>query len=76
MFGISGAELVTIAIIAVVIAGPERLPAYAQRLGQFIADARRQLQALRKEHSVDDILEESGINDIKNDFDSLRDRMR
>lgn len=40
MFGINGWEIVLLALIAVFVLGPERLPEYAQKLAQFIKKAR------------------------------------
>ncbi|MFT4468279.1 Sec-independent protein translocase TatB [Arthrobacter sulfonylureivorans] len=36
MFGINGSELIILAILAVVILGPERLPEYAAQLAKFV----------------------------------------
>ncbi len=40
MFGINGAEFLIIALIAVVVIGPERLPRYAEQLGQWVRNLR------------------------------------
>ena len=40
MFGINGWEVVLLALIAVFVLGPERLPEYAQKLAQLIKKAR------------------------------------
>lgn len=40
MFGINGWEIVLLALIAVFVLGPERLPEYAQKLAQAIKKAR------------------------------------
>ncbi|GAA4120384.1 hypothetical protein GCM10022415_21930 [Knoellia locipacati] len=40
MFGINGWEIVLLALIAVFVLGPERLPEYAQKLAQMIKKAR------------------------------------
>lgn len=40
MFGINGAEFLIIALIAVVVVGPERLPRYAEQLGQWVRNLR------------------------------------
>lgn len=40
MFGINGWEIVLLALIAVFVLGPERLPEYAQKLAQLIKKAR------------------------------------
>lgn len=60
MFGINGSELIILAILAVVILGPERLPEYAAQLGRFVkqlktmaAGAKEQL----REEVGDDIVD-------------------
>lgn len=40
MFGINGAELIVLLVIAVVVVGPERLPRYAEQLGAWVRSAR------------------------------------
>lgn len=40
MFGINGAEFLVIALIAVVVVGPERLPRYAEQLGRWVRGLR------------------------------------
>ncbi|MCT9001406.1 twin-arginine translocase TatA/TatE family subunit [Microbacterium memoriense] len=42
-FGIDGDKLLLIAIVAVLLVGPERLPKYAEALGQFTVRAREWL---------------------------------
>lgn len=40
LFGINGSELLVLALIAVVVLGPEKLPSYAQKLAGFIKSLR------------------------------------
>jgi sec-independent protein translocase protein TatB len=42
VFGINGSELIILAVLAVIVLGPERLPEYAAQLGRFV----RQLRAM------------------------------
>jgi len=60
VFGINGSELIILAILAVVILGPERLPEYASQLARFVkqlktmaAGAKEQL----REEVGDDIVD-------------------
>jgi sec-independent protein translocase protein TatB len=60
VFGINGSELIILAILAVVILGPERLPEYAAQLARFVkqlktmaAGAKEQL----REEVGDDIVD-------------------
>lgn len=41
MLGINGGEFVVLAILAVLILGPEKLPEYAQQLGRLVRELRR-----------------------------------
>lgn len=41
MFSVSPAELVTIAVVALVVFGPQRLPEIARRAGRIIRDVRK-----------------------------------
>ncbi|HET8795086.1 MAG TPA: twin-arginine translocase TatA/TatE family subunit, partial [Arthrobacter sp.] len=38
MFGINGLEFVVLAVIAVLVIGPERLPEYAAQLGRLVKE--------------------------------------
>lgn len=40
MFGINGAEFLILAVLAVVVVGPERLPAYAEQLARWVRSLR------------------------------------
>jgi sec-independent protein translocase protein TatB len=40
VFDINGWELILLAVLAVVVLGPERLPDYAAKLGRFVRQAR------------------------------------
>ena len=49
MFDIGFWELVIIAIIALIIIGPERLPQFARDAGRFIAKIRKYVQSAKRE---------------------------
>lgn len=49
MFDIGFWELVVIAIVALIVFGPERLPQFARRAGYWIGRARRQIHTIRAE---------------------------
>lgn len=40
MFGINGSELIVLALVAVVVLGPEKLPEYTRKLAQMIKKVR------------------------------------
>jgi len=41
VLGINGTELIILAVIAVIVLGPERLPEYAAQLARFVKQVRR-----------------------------------
>lgn len=49
MFGISGGELFFIAIIALIVLGPERLPKVARMAGMWVRRARAQWNSVKDE---------------------------
>ena len=49
MFGISGGELFFIAIIALIVLGPERLPKVARMAGMWVRRARTQWDSVKDE---------------------------
>lgn len=49
MFGVSFTELVVIAIVALLLFGPDELPKIARTAGKFMAEFRRHSDSLRRE---------------------------
>lgn len=49
MFGINLPEFTVIAVIALIVIGPERLPRYAETLGRLVRDGRRMAMGLREQ---------------------------
>lgn len=49
MFGVSFTEIVVVALVALLLFGPDELPRIAKTLGRFMGDFRRQSDSLRKE---------------------------
>ena len=49
MLGMNGGELVIIAVIALLVIGPERLPHYAQQLGRLVRELRRMATGAREQ---------------------------
>ncbi|WP_026546020.1 Sec-independent protein translocase subunit TatB [Arthrobacter sp. 35/47] len=49
MFGINGYEFLLLAIIAVIVLGPERLPEYASQLAQLVKGLRRMATGAREQ---------------------------
>lgn len=61
MFGINGAEFAVLALIALIVVGPERLPAYAEQLGRWVRSLRGFLSTA-KERVADELGE--GAEDV------------
>lgn len=68
MFGISFSELLLIFVIALVIFGPEQLPAIARKAGQFIGSIKRLQNNLSEQLYQQSGLEQ--INQIKDELNS------
>jgi sec-independent protein translocase protein TatB len=49
VFGINGGEFILLAIIAVMVLGPERLPQYAAQLGRLVRELRRMATGAREQ---------------------------
>lgn len=47
MLGINGGELIILAVLAVLVLGPERLPEYAAQLGRLVIELRRMATGAR-----------------------------
>jgi sec-independent protein translocase protein TatB len=57
MFGIGAQELVVVALIALVVFGPRRLPQMARELGHFVSEARHSIDEFKEELSSEDVNE-------------------
>jgi sec-independent protein translocase protein TatB len=49
MFGVNLSEAAIIAVIALIVIGPERLPHYAEQLGRLVREGRRMALGLREQ---------------------------
>lgn len=52
MFGLNFTELVVILGVALLVLGPERLPAFSQKLGRTLNDLKRQFDDFSREMSL------------------------
>ena len=79
MFGIGFYEIVLIAIVAMVVVGPKRLPYALRTVGRAIGAFRNALTELRKEVAFDDVVSEvsrplrEGIAEAHKGIGSLKD---
>lgn len=66
MFDISFTELIVIGIVALVVIGPERLPAVARTAGYFLGRARRYVEQVKR-----DLNEEVELDSLRKLRDSM-----
>jgi len=55
MFGLSLTEIVVVAVVALLVLGPERIPGVARSLGKILADLRRAVDEVKFEFNLHDI---------------------
>ena len=71
MFDVGFWEIAIIALIALIILGPERLPRAARTIGLWVGKARRTLSEVKRD--IDRELDASELKDIKNIKEDLKD---
>ena len=71
MFDVGFWEIAIIALIALIILGPERLPRAARTIGLWVGKARRTLSEVKRD--IDRELDASELKDIKNIKDDFKD---
>lgn len=70
MFDISFVELLTVGVVALVVLGPERLPAAARTVGGLLRRARSSWQSVR-----DEFEREVAASGVRRNVDGLREQM-
>lgn len=68
--GIGGGEYLLIAIVALVVVGPERLPMLLNKLGKMVAKARNMANEFRA--SFDEMARQSELDELRKEVDALR----
>ena len=74
MFGISFGELLVIAAVALVVLGPERLPAVARTLGQLVRKFQALSHTLRAEFERE--LQQADLQALRQELETEREAMR
>ncbi len=65
-FGIGSAELLMIAIIALIVVGPKDLPKLLKTLGKYVAKIKSMARDFQGH--IDDATREAGVDDLKSEF--------
>ncbi|HEU5073041.1 MAG TPA: Sec-independent protein translocase protein TatB, partial [Polyangiaceae bacterium] len=64
MFGISFSEIAVIAVIALVVVGPHKLPGMLRTMGLWVRKIRKMTTEVRAQTGIDEILREEGIDGV------------
>jgi sec-independent protein translocase protein TatB len=64
VFGVSLTELALIAVIMLIIVGPQKLPKLLRTVGEWIGKLRRLTTEVRAQTGIDDILRQEGIDGV------------
>lgn len=62
MFGVSFGEIVLVAVVALVVVGPRRLPQILGTMGQWVGRLRRMVTEMRRQTGIDEILRAEGLH--------------
>jgi sec-independent protein translocase protein TatB len=68
--GIGGLEYLVIAVVALVVVGPERLPLLLRKLGKLVAKARGMANEFRS--SFDEMARQSELDELRKEVEALR----
>ena len=68
--GIGGGEYLVIAIVALLVVGPERLPLLLRKLGKMVAKARGMANEFRS--SFDEMARQSELDELRKEVEALR----
>jgi len=71
LFGISFTELTLVAIVALIVVGPQKLPYMLGTLGKWIGKLRRMSTEVRRQTGIDDLLREEGLGGGLNELRGL-----
>ena len=65
MFGVSFIEIALVALVALVVVGPQKLPGMMRTAGEWMGRLRRMTSDMRAQTGIDDILREEGIDGVR-----------
>lgn len=61
MFGLSLAEILLLAVVAIVVVGPRNVPTLMRQAGRWVAKIRRMSFELRSQSGLDDLIRQEGL---------------
>ncbi len=71
MFGISFTEIAVIAMVALVVVGPQKLPGMLRTVGGWVGKLKRLTTEVRQQTGIDEILRMEGIDGGMNELRSI-----
>lgn len=74
MFDITSSKLLILAIVALIVVGPKDLPVLLRTVGKYLGVIRRHANEFRAQ--FDEALREAELDQLRKDFDSVRNEMR
>jgi Tat protein translocase TatB subunit len=64
VFGVSFLELALVAVVALMVVGPKKLPTLMRTLGEWVGKIRKMTTEMRAQTGIDDILRQEGIDGV------------
>lgn len=71
MFGLGFSEILILAVLGLVLLGPEQLPEVARTLGRFFNDLKRSTDEITDEFKKSTINSQNLLEDIRNDLNQV-----
>ncbi len=71
MFDLGLSELLLVGIVALIIVGPQDLPGMFRVVGKYVGRAKEMARDFQK--SFEDAAKESGFDEVKRNFDTIKD---
>lgn len=65
VFGVSFLEIAMVALVALIVVGPQKLPGMMRTAGEWVGKLRRLTSDMRAQTGIDDILREEGIDGVR-----------
>lgn len=70
MFGLGFSEILVLAVLGLVLLGPDQLPEVARTLGRFFSDLKKSTDELKDEFKKNSFDSQNLIEDIRKDFNN------